>query len=237
MKISNIILFSILIVALAVDVTAKSIFSAQTLENAIIQHLNKKIKFDHEIEFLSEFKDIEFMRENIHAKIDGKESYDKGNNRIKLVFYSKNSIVRNYDIDFRVKKYANVYTTNKPISSGSELAQENLSFKRFEITNINEEDIALSPIGRNSNKYLKAGEIVKKSDLQKEILIKRGDEIVVEVISGAVIIRANATALQDGYAGETIRLRRERSSTKIIQGKILEDGRVIINSNSELGMR
>ena len=53
-----------------------------------------------------------------------------------------------------------------------------------------------------------------KSDLQQPKVVKRGQNVNIEVISGSVKIYSTGTATQDGAIGDLIRVRRDNDNTK-----------------------
>ncbi len=70
-------------------------------------------------------------------------------------------------------------------------------------------------------------EIIKRSYLRKEPLIRRGEEINVIYRSGALEISFYGIALENGYFGEYIRIK-SRNTGKILKGKVISEGAVII---------
>jgi len=61
-----------------------------------------------------------------------------------------------------------------------------------------------------------AGAIVNDRDVQRMVVMKRGDMIGLEIRRGRVMVRAQATALQDGRVGDKIRVRCERTGKEVL---------------------
>ena len=76
-----------------------------------------------------------------------------------------------------------------------------------------------------TNKLLHPGDVLRKRDLSKAKLVKRGDKVLVEAKSNVFQIVNEAIAFQDGYLGDQIKLtsvdsKREIQATVIGQGKV-----------------
>jgi flagella basal body P-ring formation protein FlgA len=64
-----------------------------------------------------------------------------------------------------------------------------------------------------------------------EIVIRRGENVRIVVVSGSVQVSAAGTALQDAAEGDLIRVRRNGTRSKILQGTAGADGNIYISSN------
>lgn len=64
-----------------------------------------------------------------------------------------------------------------------------------------------------------------------EIVIRRGENVRIVVVSGSVQVSATGTALQDAAVGDLIRVRRNGTRSKILQGTAGADGNVYLSSN------
>ena len=76
-----------------------------------------------------------------------------------------------------------------------------------------------------SNRLLHPGDVLRKRDLSKAKLVKRGDLVLVEAKSNEFQIVNEAIAFQDGYLGDQIKLtsvdsKREIQATVVGQGKV-----------------
>ena len=69
-----------------------------------------------------------------------------------------------------------------------------------------------------------AGAPVRASDVESIPLIERGSDVTVSVVIGAVTVTSTAKALEDGYMGESIRVRDHMTGkrlTCVVAGKRL----------------
>ncbi|MER3328465.1 MAG: flagellar basal body P-ring formation chaperone FlgA [Candidatus Kapaibacterium sp.] len=85
----------------------------------------------------------------------------------------------------------------------------------------------INPVGRVATKSIYQGESFTTINTLPDVTVKRGEEIVVIATNGAVTIRGLGTALQDGRAGESIKVKRG-DSKKILTGKLNESGELIL---------
>ena len=64
-------------------------------------------------------------------------------------------------------------------------------------------------VGRIAARNMKSGELLRESSVQREILIRRGDLVIVRCLVGGVAISLQAEARGDGGEGETIEFRKQ----------------------------
>lgn len=67
-----------------------------------------------------------------------------------------------------------------------------------------------------ANRLLHPGDIVRKRDLTKAKLIKRGQQVAVESVGNYFRIASELIALQDGFLGDQIKLRNPSSDRQVI---------------------
>ncbi len=76
-------------------------------------------------------------------------------------------------------------------------------------------------------KEIKRGEILKKSFLKLEYLVRRGEEVDIVYRRGNIEIVFRGKALQSGFYGDRIRVR-SLNTGKILKGKVVSEGGVLI---------
>ncbi len=89
--------------------------------------------------------------------------------------------------------------------------------------NIDPEEIVNYITLRNVRK----GELVKRSYLKREHLVKRGDEVEIVVRSGTIEIAIRGEALDNGFMGDTIRVKRIGGG-KVLRGRVISEGKVVV---------
>lgn len=70
--------------------------------------------------------------------------------------------------------------------------------------------------GATARRDMRAGEIVRMADIDREIVIRRGDLVHVEVTKGAITARGAAVAQEDGRVGDTIRVLMSSTRAEVI---------------------
>jgi flagella basal body P-ring formation protein FlgA len=86
----------------------------------------------------------------------------------------------------------------------------------------------IEAVGRVADAPLKAGDVLKKKYFKREMLVKRGDRVVVRCLVGGVVISMEAEARGDGVEGEKVELRKigERAT---FFGTVAGPGSVIVD--------
>ena len=66
----------------------------------------------------------------------------------------------------------------------------------------------IETVGRVTSMRMRSGAVLRKQDIAREFVIKRGDRVMVRCIVGGVVISLEAEARADGAEGDTIELRK-----------------------------
>ncbi len=80
-------------------------------------------------------------------------------------------------------------------------------------------------VGQELTRSMRSGEPVTHARVRAPQLIKRGERVTLQGGNDVFQIRMSGEALSDGALGDRIRVR-NRSSDRIVEGRILEDGSV-----------
>jgi len=74
-------------------------------------------------------------------------------------------------------------------------------------------------------KLLRAGEVLKKYDLRRRVLVKFGQKVQVNIANQSIKLKTKAVARRNGYIGDLIELVNEKSN-KVIQAKVVNYNKV-----------
>ena len=119
-----------------------------------------------------------------------------------------------------------VVVVNSPLSAHSLLNKQNLSLKyRLKGLPIDAVESLEGLENLATNKLIHSGDILRKRDLTKAKLIKRGELVLVEAKSNDFHIISEAIAFQDGYLGDQIKLT-SVDSKRQLQATVVERGKV-----------
>lgn len=130
--------------------------------------------------------------------------------------------VRRYEID----QLAEQFTITVDVARRTLAAVATRSISRgepfldsaFEVREVYLTDTATQPvpdpkllIGQTAARLLREGSVITLDDVRSPVMIRRGELVNVRCISGNLVIRLDARAMEDGALDESIRLRNERS--------------------------
>lgn len=117
----------------------------------------------------------------------------------------------------RVEILRAIIVTRRPVNRGEPLDSQDIENRLLDISDETRgyftapEDV----IGRSASRHLPNASILNAGMLTASVLVQRGDSIIIEVRQGALLLRAQGTALEDGQDGEQIRVRNDRSGQEI----------------------
>lgn len=87
-----------------------------------------------------------------------------------------------------------------------------------------EEDI----IGKLARRPMRAGEQVSQASLRRPRVIEKGGLIAITYRTGTMNIKDMGIAMEDGSAGDVIRVKNEKSG-KVVLAKLLKNGDAVVN--------
>jgi len=204
--------------------TNAATFSADRIEEACRTFLIQKYGNDFQIDFMSKFNDITLDDDDVKAIFD--EQYTAYNNGVKLEFVANDKVLKSQTFHYTVKKEISVFKSKSFVPDNTTLTSAML-VRSSEFVELERLEDYINPIGRVATKSIYQGEAFTISNTLPDVTVKRGEEIVVVATNGAVTIRGIGTALQDGRAGESIKVKRG-DSKKILTGKLNESGELIL---------
>lgn len=113
-------------------------------------------------------------------------------------------------VPVRMSQMMSAVVSSKNIPAGSYITAEMLKTVDIDLLQSRGKTVSAPEqiIGARSKKALNAGQIVTQSDL---CLVCKGDIVTIEGISSTLSVSTQATALQDGAFGDTVRLQNLQS--------------------------
>lgn len=223
-----IIIFTLLI---ATETYSQSSFSATRLEQAAVSYLQKQFSSNTVPSFLMKFPDVNFKSSNIKAKFDYVENINSSIQKLDVLFFDNNDLIRKIEIPFKIKIQKEVVVTNRDIPPNSILKEDDLITVSRDVEDFNQILSEINQaVGKLTNRRISKGDIIRKNDLQQPQIVKRGQNVNIEVISGSVKIYSTGVSLQDGSVGDKVRVRRENDNTKsTIEATVVGENLVQIN--------
>lgn len=129
----------------------------------------------------------------------------------------------------RLGLYKNVVAAAKPLKKGEIFTSDKLEEKNENVLLLSGEYFSsLSAVlGKQARGYVPAGSAILGSMIMTIPDIAKNQQVFLSVRSDGLEIKAKGVALQDGYIGDIIRVKRENNN-EIIKGKVSSAGQVEI---------
>ena len=102
---------------------------------------------------------------------------------------------------------ANVAVTAGPVAAGQLLTDADIVFERRDISALSDTIGAAAAVGQASKRSLRAGEVLRQSQLAAPILVRRGDPVVMLARIDAIEVSTAGEALDSGALGAVVRVR------------------------------
>jgi flagella basal body P-ring formation protein FlgA len=126
----------------------------------------------------------------------------------------------------KVSQLSSAVTANRQIPTGTLISSEMLSMGTVETTQIRG-NVVQDPafiLGARAKRSINQGQILSQHDL---CLVCKGDVVTIEGISSGLTVTTQATALQDGTLGDSVRVQNNQSN-RVIKAEIVAVKRVAI---------
>lgn len=119
---------------------------------------------------------------------------------------------------------AQVAVTSAPVTANTPLQAGDVTLARRDVTMV-PDSIASLPgaVGLSSRRSLRAGEVLRQSQLASPVLIKRGSAVNIVARKEQVEVSTAGEAMDPGALGEVIRVRNATSGT-VIRARVVDAG-------------
>ena len=137
--------------------------------------------------------------------------------RVKAVINVDGIPANNAEVSAWLDVFETVVCAARDLPQGHILKKRDLYEERRNISRNMDEvvtDTALL-VGLMAKRSVRKGDMVRHSMVEKKPVIKRGDPVTILVESGLLRVTIPGTALDDGFAGETVSVENSMSSKKI----------------------
>lgn len=127
--------------------------------------------------------------------------------------------------------YSQVVVLKDNLPRGHILSSSDMSYQRVNTAGLTSNHITNidNVVGKQVKRSLKAGAALRSTYVSEADVVKRGDAVALMARSLFLSVDTRATALSNGYIGETIRVRNSQSN-RIIDAEVTGPGRVEIVS-------
>ena len=128
-----------------------------------------------------------------------------------------------------VYEMAQIPVPNRLISAGDVIAADDLEWQAVHLTRLSGNSLtdAEQLVGRMAKRPLKAGQILRQSDVAVSPVIRKNDLIRLVVKTGQMTLTVQGKALQDAALGQTVRVVNTNSNRQLT-GTVIDAGTVAI---------
>jgi len=121
---------------------------------------------------------------------------------------------------------APVVVASRELDRGTVLSQDDLEVRESEISRSKKPITSLrKAVGMRLKRSLDSGEILQSQEMERPVLVQRGEVVTMEASKGQLILTAKGVARSRGKKGETIKVRNTGSQREILC-KVVGSGRV-----------
>ncbi|MCC6679724.1 MAG: flagellar basal body P-ring formation protein FlgA [Phycisphaeraceae bacterium] len=153
--------------------------------------------------------------------------------------YELDQVVEQFTIAADVSKRLLAVVAATAVERGQSFTSGNCEVRQILLDDANVQPLEDPDLllGQTAARQLRAGQTIVNEDVRSAVLIKRGELVMVRCISGNLVIRTTARAVQDGAMNETIRLRNERSREEFSASVTgLRQATLTLNADTTLAM-
>lgn len=202
------------------DVLASTVLAAATLRGAITRSVLEQLRRrpDH-VRLLFDPRDEAFLRtstETTRFEIDPIGSNRSDRIQLTVRTWADGRVAARRSLAIGVRVLVSTGVLRRDIERHEMIDADDLNAKQAWLPPSQAMLIAppAEAAGQMAQRRLKAGEFVRAKDLRRQILIERGDLVMVRCPVGGHVISIQAEAREDGAAGQTIEFRKvgERES-------------------------
>jgi flagellar basal body P-ring formation protein FlgA len=131
----------------------------------------------------------------------------------------------------RVRRMIDMPVLTRLIAPGETIAAGDVETIAMPADHLNQSFVAAAAelIGKTPKRSLRPGEPIRPSDIQTPILIRKGELVTVVLQSPALLLTAQAKALEDGAQGQAIRVSNTRSG-KTLDATVSAPGTVMLST-------
>lgn len=137
--------------------------------------------------------------------------------RFTILFRIDGRVVENLAVRAELEALAPVVVAAHDLGRGIELAESDLRVVELDLNGLRNPCLdSRELLGKKLKRPLRAGDAFDRTQVEFPPMIRRGEVVSIQVVSGSLRISAAGEARQDGREGETIRVRNSSSRKEIL---------------------
>ena len=206
---------------------------SQDMIEKIIEHYLDEKSLELPVESLKFFPaglPVQFTIPNgeLESEVIPSNSNVIGSRYLTLRFRVDGSLVASETIRGSLKATAPVVVVARDMERGEVLNKSDLQIQNRDITGQREPSISKSEaVGKKLRRKMDSGQIVEMHNLERQILVNRGDLVTMVAQKGALQVSARGVAASNGRKGDVIAVSNIRSQETILC-RVVDTNRVIV---------
>lgn len=185
-------------------------------------------------------EDIEVDDFRITAPDVAKEKFDRvearvpkrmtniGKVTVLATLFSGNKEVRNVWVSARIRVFRKAVVALNSLRMNDRITKDDVKLMRMETRDVADTlGSTDEAVGMLARRPISAGTVIKREYIKPQVVVKRGDRIVVSVENDRFKVKSSGTAVEDGSRGQTVSVK--MSSGKEISGRVTGPGEIIID--------
>ena len=143
-------------------------------------------------------------------EIQPMSNLDSDRVQLSIRAWSDGRVVNRQSLSVRLMVRTQVVVVSRDIRRGHVIHDADCAVERRWMTPIQASTLCgfVEAVGRVTSMPLKAGDVLKKKHVKREVLVKRGDRVMVRCLVGGIVLSLEAEARGNGAEGESIELRK-----------------------------
>jgi len=120
-----------------------------------------------------------------------------------------------------------VVVTRHPLARGARVTRDDVELAEKDVSRLRDQYYTAvdNVVGQETAQSVSRGKVLEAGNLNAPRLVQRGQTLLIEAGDGPVVVKMQGQALEDGQAGDLIRVR-NRSSQRIVQARVVARDRV-----------
>ncbi len=143
-------------------------------------------------------------------EIQPMSNLDSDRVQLSIRAWSDGRVVNRQSLSVRLMVRTQVVVVSRDIRRGDVMHEADCAVERRWITPIQASTLCglVEAVGRVANMPLKAGDVLKKKHVKREVLVKRGDRVMVRCLVGGIVLSLETEARGNGAEGDSVELRK-----------------------------
>ncbi|HMA62857.1 MAG TPA: flagellar basal body P-ring formation chaperone FlgA [bacterium] len=158
------------------------------------------------------------------------QNLNPGYQRLKIKTWRNQQLQNSYSISMKVTVKIPVLLASEKIRYGQPITSDQVSLEKIEVDRNLDKFFLSQPNQKDliSTQLIRKNEIIKKSMVKSRPDVKRGEQVKVHLISGAILIKTEGRIRKDCSIGESVQVTLE-SSRRSLRGQVKNPDLVVVN--------